>query len=50
LLAKGGGLSAKRGTIYGAPAAALAPGKHLAVAYARTATEATAVARAFTVR
>jgi hypothetical protein len=50
LLEKGGGLSPKNGTIYGAPAAALAPGKHLAVAYARTATAATAVARAFTVR
>ncbi len=49
LLEKGGGLTAKRGTIYGAPSAALSPGKHLAVAYARTATAATAVARVFEV-
>ncbi len=47
LLEKGGGLTAKRGTIYGAPSTALAPGKHLAVAYARTASAATAVARVF---
>jgi hypothetical protein len=50
LVAKGGGLSPKRGTIYGAPSAALSPGSHLAVAYARTAAAATAVARAFKVR
>ena len=50
LLAKGGGLSPKRGTIYGAPDGKLAPGSHVAVAYARTATAATAVARAFSVR
>jgi len=50
LLAKGGGLSPKRGTIYGAPDGKLAPGRHVAIAYARTATAATAVARAFTVR
>ena len=50
LLEKGGGLTATRGTIYGAPTRALARGKHLAVAYARTATAATAVARVFHVR
>ena len=50
LLEKGGGLTATRGTIYGAPSSALAHGKHLAVAYARTATAATAVARVFHVR
>jgi hypothetical protein len=50
LLEKGGGLTATRGTIYGAPSSALAPGKHLAVAYARTATAATAVSRVFRVR
>ena len=50
LLEKGGGLTTTRGTIYGAPSAALDQGKHLAVAYARTATAATAVARVFHVR
>ena len=50
LLEKGGGLSANRGTIYGAPVSPLRRGRHLAVAYARTATSATAVARAFHVR
>lgn len=50
LLEKGGGLTANRGTIYGAPAQALAPGKHTAVAYGRTATHATAVAWTFSVR
>ena len=50
LLEKGGGLTSTRGTIYGATSTALSPGKHLAVAYARTSTAATAVARAFTVR
>jgi hypothetical protein len=50
LLEKGGGLTTMRGTIYGAPSSALARGKHLAVAYARTATAATAVARVFRVR
>jgi len=49
LLEKGGGLTPKRGTIYGAPAKALAPGKHVAVAYARTATHAAAVAWTFRV-
>jgi hypothetical protein len=47
LLEKGGGLSPTRGTIYGAPASPLAPGQHRAVAYARTATHATAVAWTF---
>lgn len=47
LLEKGGGLSPTRGTIYGAPAMPLAPGEHTAVAYARTATHATAIAWTF---
>lgn len=46
---KGGGLKPERGTIYGAPGAPLAPGKHVAVAYGRTDTHATAVAWTFTV-
>jgi hypothetical protein len=50
LLEKGGGLTPNRGTIYGAPVQALAPGKHTAVAYGRTATHATAVAWDFFVR
>jgi hypothetical protein len=50
LLAKGGGLSPRKGTIYGAAEGKLARGRHLAVAYARTATAATAVARSFQVR
>ncbi len=50
LLEKGGGLTPTRGTIYGAPSADLAPGEHLAVAYARTATAGTAVAHVFVVR
>jgi hypothetical protein len=49
LVVKGGGLRPERGTIYGAPGGALAPGKHVAVAYGRTATHATAVAWTFTV-
>jgi hypothetical protein len=49
LVVKGGGLRPERGTIYGAPGAPLAPGKHVAVAYGRTATHATAVAWTFTV-
>ena len=49
LLEKGGGLTPTRGTIYGAPAAPLKPGRHTAVAYARTATHATAVAWTFSV-
>jgi hypothetical protein len=50
LLEKGGGLQPTHGTIYGAPNAALAPGEHVAVAYARTATAGTAVTRVFVVR
>lgn len=46
--AKGGG-TPRRGTIYGALDAPLFPGKHTLVAYGRTATHATAVARVFTV-
>jgi hypothetical protein len=49
LLEKGGSLSPRRGTIYGAPEAPLAKGTHTAVAYARTATRATAVAWTFRV-
>ena len=49
LLVKGGGLTPTRGTIYGATSD-LAKGKHVVVAYARTANAATAVARVFTVR
>lgn len=49
LVVKGGGLKPEQGTIYGAPGSALAPGKHVAVAYGRTATHATAVAWTFTV-
>jgi hypothetical protein len=48
LLVKGGG-SPQRGTIYGTTAAPLAPGPHVAVAYGRTATTATAVAWTFRV-
>lgn len=46
---KGGGLDPKRGTIYGAPVSPLAKGEHTAVAFARTATHATAVAWTFRV-
>jgi len=49
LVVKGGGLRPERGTIYGAPDAPLAPGKHVAVAYGRTDAHATAVAWTFTV-
>jgi hypothetical protein len=49
LLAKGGGLTATRGTIYGAPGAPLAKGKHVAVAYGRTSEHATAVGWSFRV-
>jgi hypothetical protein len=44
-----GGGTPTRGTIYGRPSIPVFPGKHLEVAYARTATSATAVARVFTV-
>ena len=50
LLAKGGGLTATRGTIYGAPAVPLAKGKHVAVAYGRTSGHATAVGWSFRVQ
>jgi uncharacterized protein YceK len=49
LTVKGGGLRPTRGTIYGAPSAPLAKGLHVAVAYGRTATHATAVAWSFRV-
>ena len=49
LLEKGGGLSPKKGTIYGAPDRSLAAGRHTVVAYARTATAASAVAWSFRV-
>ena len=48
LFVKGGG-SPTRGTIYAAPDAPLRPGTHVAVAYARTASSATAVAWSFRV-
>lgn len=44
-----GGGTPTRGTIYGQPTSPVFPGKHLEVAYARTATSGTAVARVFTV-
>jgi len=47
VLGKGGGLTPKRGTVYGAPDKPLKPGGHLAVAYARDARHAHAVAWAF---
>ncbi len=47
LVVKGGG-TPTRGTIYGAPARPLAAGRHVAVAYARTATAGTARAWSFT--
>jgi ABC-type glycerol-3-phosphate transport system substrate-binding protein len=49
LVVKGGGLTATKGTIYGAPGAPLAKGTHVAVAYARTTQHATAVAWSFRV-
>jgi hypothetical protein len=48
LFEKGGG-SRTNATIYGAPANALAPGKHVAVGYARTAFGGTVVAWSFQV-
>lgn len=48
LLEKGGG-TARNGTIYGTTSAPLDPGRHVAVAYGRTATSATAVAWTFRV-
>jgi hypothetical protein len=49
VVVKGGGLTATKGTIYGAPGMPLTKGTHVAVAYARTANHATAVAWAFRV-
>lgn len=49
LLEKGGGLTPTQGTIYGATSN-LPRGKHVVVAYARTATAATAIAKSFRVR
>jgi hypothetical protein len=49
LIEKGGGLSPTRGTIYGATSN-LPKGKHVVVAYARTANAATAIAKTFRVR
>ena len=51
LLEKGGGTgeSAKKFTIYGTPDRRLKPGRHVAVAYGRTATTGTAVAWTFRV-
>jgi len=49
LQVKGGGLTPTRGTIYGAPSSPLRAGTHVAVAYARTASHATAVAWTFRV-
>jgi len=49
LFEKGGGLSPNRGSIYGAPTAGLAPGRHVAVAYARTDAHAAAIAWVFRV-
>ena len=49
LQVKGGGLTATRGTIYGAPPAPLAKGEHTAVAYGRTDGTGTAVAWSFRV-
>jgi ABC-type glycerol-3-phosphate transport system substrate-binding protein len=43
LVVKGGGLTATKGTIYGAPGAPLTKGTHVAVAYGRTAEHAHAV-------
>ena len=48
LLVKGGG-TAQRATIYGTTSKPLRPGRHVAVAYGRTATSANAVAWAFRV-
>jgi hypothetical protein len=49
VLTKGGGLTPDKGTIYGAPGKALKKGKHVVVAYGRTATHGTAVAWVFNV-
>lgn len=49
LLTKGGGLNPNQGTVYGASNTPLKKGVHVAVAYARTASHATAVAWVFRV-
>jgi hypothetical protein len=49
ILVKGGGLTATKGTIYGAPTTPFTKGTHVAVAYARTGEHATAVAWTFRV-
>jgi hypothetical protein len=49
LLEKGGGLKPNNVTVYGAPDANIKPGRHVAVAYGRTATGGTAVVWTFTV-
>ncbi len=48
LTAQGGG-SSTRGTVYGTPKRALAPGEHVAVGYARSKAHGTAVAWVFSV-
>jgi hypothetical protein len=50
LAVKGGGIKPEQGTIYGAPAAKLKPGTHIAVGYGRTDATGTAVAWRFKVR
>jgi hypothetical protein len=50
LLEKGGGLSPRNVTVYGAPDRPLARGAHVAVAYGRTHTTGTAVAWTFRAR
>jgi hypothetical protein len=47
VLGKGGGLTPRRGTVYGAPTARLRKGTHVAVAYGRDANHASAVAWSF---
>ena len=49
IVTKGGGLTPDKGTIYGAPGEALKKGRHVVVAYGRTASHGTAVTWAFTV-
>jgi hypothetical protein len=49
LIEKGGGLTPEKVTVYGAPDAKLAKGRHTAVAYGRTDTHGTAVAWTFEV-
>jgi hypothetical protein len=49
VLTKGGGLTPDKGTIYGAPGKKLSKGRHVVVAYGRTAGHATAVAWVFRV-